>query len=622
MAFMLCISVSVLAMNGRTTYQAKIIKPDGYPLESTSVNFRFTVLDTVGSCVLYIENYAAINMSQSGGLVSFALGNGARSFPASGTSQTFQNTFDNSITSFSCQSPGIYNPDANDTRKIVMQFNDGNGWQTLPAMTVNAVPYAMYAVKANETKTLNGKADTDFVEKTTLASLNCNASTHAITFNGVSFSCIPVGSGGGGGITSVTTSGSVLSTAGTASAPVISIQAATMSQDGYLTALDYAEFKAKLSASSTQLVNTLGYVPASAAAVTGLQSSLGTLAYGNSIDLGSASATGIISDARLANQADVVSGTQYTKVKVDGRGRVVSGAQLAASDVTTALGYTPASASASTQWNTSGTTINYLAGKVGIGTSSPQSNLDVSGSINASSIFVAGAGTGSLSLERLDAANTQGTVLRLKRSRGTLGSSTPLQSSDYLGELSFEGRSSTGYAGSSIDAEARIYARLDSGTVGFDNTNMPTSIYFSNKTDGDAFNTTKMIINSSGNVGIGTIAPGANTKLSIEGQIRSKSFSTASNAIDWANGNSGTTSHDCGSTLTLANIRDGGSYTLSVTGTGTAQCSFSTTTTGDDAATVTYRFYPTNAVRTASSHTIYSFQRIGTVIYVSWITGF
>lgn len=216
MVFMFCASVSVLAMNGRTTYQAKITKPDGYPLESTSVNFRFTVMDTVGSCILYIEDYAAVNLSQSGGLVSFALGNGARSFPASGTSQTFQNTFDNSVTSFSCQSPGIYNPGANDTRKIVMQFNDDSGWQTLPAMTVNAVPYAMYANKSNDSRSLNGKADTAFVEKSTLAALNCNASTHAITFNGVSFSCIPVGSGGGGGITSVTTSGSVLSTAGTA----------------------------------------------------------------------------------------------------------------------------------------------------------------------------------------------------------------------------------------------------------------------------------------------------------------------------------------------------------------------------------------------------------------------
>ncbi|MCM2354769.1 MAG: tail fiber domain-containing protein [Pseudobdellovibrio sp.] len=253
-------------MNGRTTYQAKIVKPDGQPLQATSVNFRFSVLDTVGSCVLYVEDYAAVNMNDSGGLISFALGSGTRSFPTSGTSQTFQNVFSNSVTSFSCQAPGIYSPGPNDVRKVVMQFNDGSGWQTLPAMTINAVPYAMYADKANDSRTLNGKADTAFVENSTLAALNCNPATHAITFNGVSFSCIPVGSSSSG-ITSVTTSGTVLSTGGTASAPVISIQAATVSQDGYLTSLDYAEFKAKLSASSTQIINTLGYTPVSSSAV-------------------------------------------------------------------------------------------------------------------------------------------------------------------------------------------------------------------------------------------------------------------------------------------------------------------------------------------------------------------
>lgn len=73
---------------------------------------------------------------------------------------------------------------------------------------------------------------------------------------------------------------------------------------------------------------------------------LGSFATASSVDLGSASATGIIADARLANQANITSGTQFTKVTVDGKGRVVSGGQLAASDINTALGFTPASVAA------------------------------------------------------------------------------------------------------------------------------------------------------------------------------------------------------------------------------------------------------------------------------------
>ena len=257
-------SASALAINGRTTYQAKIYKPDGQPLEAVSVNFRFTVLDPSSSCVLFIEDYAAVNMIGSGGLTSFSLGMGTRTYPASGPT-TFATVFDNSIPSFVCQTPGVYNPIPTDNRKVVMQFNEGSGWQTLPAMPINSVPYAMYSAKAQNSTLLNGKADSEFVEVSTLAGLNCQVN-EAIQFNGATFSCIAVGVASSG-ISSVTTSGTVLSTGGTASAPVISITAATMSSDGYLTSLDYAEFKAKLSASSTEIISTLGYAPVSGSAV-------------------------------------------------------------------------------------------------------------------------------------------------------------------------------------------------------------------------------------------------------------------------------------------------------------------------------------------------------------------
>lgn len=261
---------TVFAMNGRTTYRAKIIKPDGSPLEAANVDFKFSVLDTTGNCTIYTETYSALNMTGTGGLVSFSLGSGIRGFPsASATTAVFANVFDNTIASMPCEASGIYTPNPTDTRKIVMQFNEGNGWHSLPAMTMNSVPYAIYAAKSVNAMKLNGKSDTDFLQKNSSDIPTCAAGT-MLYFNNASFSCVPTGSGSGGGtaITSVSTNGSVLYRTGTLNAPVINIYDVTTSRDGYLKSSDYNEFKAKLAASGTQIIKALGYDPVSAAGVT------------------------------------------------------------------------------------------------------------------------------------------------------------------------------------------------------------------------------------------------------------------------------------------------------------------------------------------------------------------
>lgn len=174
----------VFATPGVTTYQAKIVKPNGLPLEANNVNFKFTILNPAGNCILYTETYSSVNMASTGGLISFSLGSGVKTYPVSAT--TFAEVFSNITPSLSCDAggPGSYSPNANDTRKIVMQFHDGTGWQTLPAMNINAVPYAMYASEAQK-----------------LSGLPSCGPGQALGYNGVSFSCEAVG---GGGVTSST----------------------------------------------------------------------------------------------------------------------------------------------------------------------------------------------------------------------------------------------------------------------------------------------------------------------------------------------------------------------------------------------------------------------------------
>ena len=127
---------------------------------------------------------------------------------------------------------------------------------------------------------------------------------------------------------------------------------------------------------------------------------------------------------------------------------------------------------------------------------------------------------------------------------------------------------------------------------------------------------------NAGNASIGVATPKANTRLDVNGQIRSGSSSITTGTLNFSSGNTISTSYDCAATLAVANLRDGGSYTVIITGAGTTQCNFDTAVTGDDAGTVTYKFQPANTTRAPSSHTVYSMLRAGNFVYVSWITGF
>ncbi|MEQ1878057.1 MAG: hypothetical protein ABL958_15550, partial [Bdellovibrionia bacterium] len=116
-------------------------------------------------------------------------------------------------------------------------------------------------------------------------------------------------------------------------------------------------------------------------------------------------------------------------------------------------------------------------------------------------------------------------------------------------------------------------------------------------------------------IGIGTTTP--NSALDVRGQIRSVhssgiSQNNAASAVDWNNGNAQEMSYNCAGIVTLSNLLDGGSYVLAVTDAGTNMCDF----TGGG---LSYFYNPVNAVRTASQKTVYSFQRIGNNVYVSWV---
>jgi len=233
----------------------------------------------------------------------------------------------------------------------------------------------------------------------------------------------------------------------------------------------------------------------------------------------------------------------------------------------------------------------------------------------------------------LDLANTAVTP----GSYGT-ASSVPTIVVDAQGRLTSATNTAIQIAGTAITSGTIAVARLGTGTpsasnylrgdgswtaapapnVGSATGTLPVANGGTGSTTGSIAGTGPLAFTSAANGDI-TLAANGTGNVVIKGQVRSvnsagtpQSNSTAAN-LDWDKGNAQTLSVAC-TTTSFLNMKDGGTYILAVTDGGTTQCAFSQ-------SGLTFRYYPANAAR-AGGHAVYTFQRIGSNVYVSWMSGF
>ena len=211
-------------------------------------------------------------------------------------------------------------------------------------------------------------------------------------------------------------------------------------------------------------------------------------------------------------------------------------------------------------------------------------------------------------------ANAGYPMFRVSNTRGmnAIGFQTALAINDILG--AFAGY---GYDGASLsNVSAQIQFKADEA---FTASAHGTRIDFLTTTTGTAAApTAKMSITGSGNVGIGTSSPGV--KLEVAGGQAIVAYNNAgtSTTVDFNNGNMQTTAAVAG-TLTLNNMKAGGSYTV-----------FLTDPTGGNytlsASGFTFRCQPecvsNQVIVNPGAHTVLSILSTGTIAYVSWMRGF
>lgn len=210
------------------TYQGRIVKADGQPLQNANVSFLFEITNPTGTCVLYREQVNGINMLNSNGVFDVRIGQ-SHSYP-SAPEFTVLDSFNNSA-AMTCAGGASYTPLYNDGRVLRVQFYDGTQWRVIsPDAVIRSVPYAAYSHSTNR---LGNHFSTDYVLKN---EINGNASCGGgsfLTWNATTktFGCALGGGGGSpgpGSVTEVISANSYLSVTDETTTPTLTVNVGTV----------------------------------------------------------------------------------------------------------------------------------------------------------------------------------------------------------------------------------------------------------------------------------------------------------------------------------------------------------------------------------------------------------
>jgi len=241
-------------------------------------------------------------------------------------------------------------------------------------------------------------------------------------------------------------------------------------------------------------------------------------------------------------------------------------------------------------------------GNVGIGTTSPGTNLEVVSTTSG----IRGITTTTYS-------TNPGGLFQTRGARGTLGSPSPLLIND-----PFSWYAMSGYDGSAFSFQSLPTGMGGVATENWSSTAHGSAVRFISTPNGTTNGVEAMRVDQNGNVGIGSTSP--RSSLDVNGTLLLKASTlNVTTTIDFSTGNFQHTAADCGA-FQLNNLKDGGSYTFVVKGTNVATCSF-TAFSGVGTGALTYHLPPDHGATVTGKHTVYSIIVVGSDVYSSWVPG-
>ncbi|MCK6599006.1 MAG: hypothetical protein L6Q37_11630, partial [Bdellovibrionaceae bacterium] len=248
------------ALGGQSfTVQGRILNTDGTPVNGSSVQFKVQIRSPGSeNCLLY-EETQSLDLSQTQGSFALTIGQGSRASTSVDGGNALNSIFSNSkvislsSASGACSGTTTYTPAKSDIRNLILTYNDGSGWDSIPTIPLSWVPQAMYAqdseklggvsssqflsVASGTTPTTLSAADytnlmtllagtnTNYIAKTSLPT--CPSSEYLTTDPSGNLVCAGISGASGGTVIGVSSANAYLSVSASSTTPVVTLNVGT-----------------------------------------------------------------------------------------------------------------------------------------------------------------------------------------------------------------------------------------------------------------------------------------------------------------------------------------------------------------------------------------------------------